>query len=189
MTLHRVCFEEVPPQPWRNGGGVTRELLAWPRADDWALRVSVADIARDGPFSAFAGVERWFAVLTGDGVRLGAPAVDVAADGDALRFDGGDAPACALRGGPTRDLNLMLRVDRVRGEMTRVDGEHAWPAAPAVLRAVFTRDGCALSVGDLEAPLPPMTLAWSDAIDAATRWRVTRAPRDGSTWAITCRGV
>jgi len=29
--------------PWRNGGGVTRELLAWPDSKDWALRVSVAD--------------------------------------------------------------------------------------------------------------------------------------------------
>ena len=33
-------------QPWRNGGGITRELLAWPVASDqWALRVSVAQIA------------------------------------------------------------------------------------------------------------------------------------------------
>ena len=109
MSLQRVTFDGLPVMPWRNGGGVTRELLAWPRADDWAVRISVADIARDGPFSAFSGVERWFAVLAGEGVRLGDPAAEVTADDDALRFDGGDAPACALRGGPTRDLNLMLR--------------------------------------------------------------------------------
>ena len=54
MTLHRVRFDDLPPQPWRNGGGVTRALLTWPHADDWAVRVSVADITRDGPFSAFA---------------------------------------------------------------------------------------------------------------------------------------
>ena len=121
------------------------------------MRISVADITRDGPFSAFAGIDRWFAVLTGEGVRLGDPATEVTADDDALRFDGGDAPACALRGGPTRDLNLMLRADRVRGEMVRVDGERAWREEPAVLRAVFTRDGCALVVGDLDVSLPPMT--------------------------------
>ena len=33
--------------PWRNGGGVTRELLAWPDSKDWALRVSVADVAAE----------------------------------------------------------------------------------------------------------------------------------------------
>lgn len=189
MSLHRVRFDEVPRVPWRNGGGVTRELLAWPRADDWAVRISVADITRDGPFSAFAGVARWFAVLTGEGVRLGEPAAEVTADDDALRFDGADAPACALRGGPTRDLNLMLRADRVRGEMVRVDGEHAWRAGPAVLRAVFTRDGCALGVGDLDVSLPPMTLAWCEPGDADPSWRLTRAARGASTWAMTVRAV
>jgi environmental stress-induced protein Ves len=59
-----------PAQTWRNGGGSTRELLAWPEAGAWQLRISVAEITRDGPFSAFAGVQRWFAVLRGDGVRL-----------------------------------------------------------------------------------------------------------------------
>lgn len=181
-----VPLDRVPPMPWRNGGGVTRELLAWPRADDWALRVSVADITRDGPFSAFAGVERWFAVLSGEGVRLGAPAVALGPDDAALRFDGGDAPACALRGGPTRDLNLMLRADRLRGAMTRVEGEHRWDGEPAALRAVFTRDGCALDVGGAVVALPSMTLAWSDAEGP---WRGIRAPRESSTWAMVAREV
>ncbi|MGA1289108.1 MAG: hypothetical protein ACO3ZK_16530, partial [Rubrivivax sp.] len=104
-----MLLSECPPQPWRNGGGLTRELLAWagwvgdarqpcsgsdargadgdagragsrddaredplddPRSDatratsgdaarplaspasaEWLLRVSVADITQDGPFS------------------------------------------------------------------------------------------------------------------------------------------
>jgi uncharacterized protein len=48
-----IELAQVEPRPWRNGGGVTRELLAWPGGDDWALRLSVAEIERDGPFSAF----------------------------------------------------------------------------------------------------------------------------------------
>ena len=62
-----VALMSAAPQPWRNGGGVTRELLAG-RTEDWSVRLSVADIERDGPFSAFAGVDRWFAVLSGAGV-------------------------------------------------------------------------------------------------------------------------
>ena len=56
--------------PWRNGGGVTRELLAWPDPHDWLLRVSVADIHASGPFSKFPGVDRWFAVLAGGAVSI-----------------------------------------------------------------------------------------------------------------------
>ena len=55
MTLNVVRLEDAAPQAWRNGGGVTRELLTWPNADDWIVRLSVADIEKDGPFSAFPG--------------------------------------------------------------------------------------------------------------------------------------
>ena len=60
----------IAKTPWKNGGGVTRELLTWPVADDWRVRVSIADVERDGRFSSFPGVRRWFAVLEGEGVRL-----------------------------------------------------------------------------------------------------------------------
>ena len=70
MTPRLVALADTPPVPWRNGGGLTRELLAWPDGGDWAVRVSVAEIEADGPFSTFPGVERWFAVLEGGGVAL-----------------------------------------------------------------------------------------------------------------------
>ena len=44
---------------WRNGLGWTREILRLPaQGDDWALRLSVAEIEQDAAFSAFPGVER-----------------------------------------------------------------------------------------------------------------------------------
>ena len=47
-----VQTSSAAPVPWKNGGGVTRELLRLPAdgGDDWTLRISVADIAADGPF-------------------------------------------------------------------------------------------------------------------------------------------
>ncbi len=86
---------DVVPTPWRNGGGRTRELLARPAGSDWMIRVSLADIDANGPFSAFPGVERWFAVVEGAGV--------------VLNFAGAPAPGCALLSGPIRDFNLMVR--------------------------------------------------------------------------------
>ena len=37
-----VSLDDVEPKPWRNGGGITRELLAWPHASEWRIRISVA---------------------------------------------------------------------------------------------------------------------------------------------------
>src|SRR5689334_20024474 len=70
MSWHRISLNDVPLTPWRNGKGNTRELVAFPVRDQWHWRMSVADIETDGPFSRFEGVKRWFAVLSGAGVRL-----------------------------------------------------------------------------------------------------------------------
>jgi uncharacterized protein len=106
-----VRLADCRPTPWRNGGGRTRELLAWPSPNDWQVRVSVAEIGADGPFSPYPGIDRWFAVLQGAGVVLSLPAGDATVrvgDGP-LAFAGEAAPACRLIDGPTHDLNLMLR--------------------------------------------------------------------------------
>ena len=89
----------MPPTPWRNGGGRTRTLWTWPADcvdDAWQLRVSLADIDADGPFSAFPGVQRWFAVLQGAGVRLQLPAGPqvLGLHSSPLQFDGALAPGC-----------------------------------------------------------------------------------------------
>ncbi len=128
----------VSPQPWANGGGCTRELQAWPAGPDWRLRISLADIDDDGPFSAFAGVQRWFAVVEGGGVVLSLAEGDVRLTPASapLCFDGADAPGCRLVDGPTRDLNLMLRGGD-RGCLQRAASDRPWNDAWA-WRACFT---------------------------------------------------
>lgn len=109
---------DAEPVPWRNGGGTTRVLLTWPTAADWIVRVSVAEILVSGPFSTFPGVERWFAVLSGEGVRLdteAAAAREIDSGQDALHRFAGDLPTwCTARGARNEDLNVMLRRDRGR---------------------------------------------------------------------------
>lgn len=103
--------DEVSAVPWRNGGGVTRELLAWPDPRDWLLRVSVAEINASGPFSIFPGVDRWFAVLAGGSVRLetaGRAALELTNADTGLHYFPGDvATDCTALGSATRDFNLM----------------------------------------------------------------------------------
>lgn len=158
---HFARLADVPPTPWRNGGGSTRELMAGPDAKDWLWRFSVAQVAQAGPFSAFPGVQRWFAVLSGAGVRLkmadGVHSLEAASQ--AFAFDGGAAVDCELIEGPTQDFNLMARVPG--SVMRRVRGEHAAALdAPKLIAAYPVRIG-ATAVFDLEeTPVPAQVLAW-----------------------------
>lgn len=117
-TPNVVRVADIVPVPWRNGGGLTRELLAWPDPQDWLLRVSVADIHASGPFSAYPGVDRWFAVLDGGTVCLdttGAEPRELTASHPALHAFSGDALThCTALGPTTRDFNIMARRSRIR---------------------------------------------------------------------------
>jgi len=161
--IHTVSLADGAAQPWRNGGGVTQELLAWPHAD-WQLRISVARIDRSGPVSAYPGVERWFAVVQGEGVvlHLANRRLMLGAGSEPVRFEGAAAPACDLLDGPTQDLNLMVRSDAGRGAMRLARSGEDW-VSTARLRAVFTLDLVTLQVdGSAAIDLPAGTLAWRD---------------------------
>ena len=61
MSWNLVQLADVAPQPWKNGGGTTRELLAWPDAASWRVRLSVAEVAADpllGEAVSPGGVEK-----------------------------------------------------------------------------------------------------------------------------------
>jgi environmental stress-induced protein Ves len=56
------------PVPWKNGGGLTREVAVYPPTSDlgsFDWRVSMAEVRGAGPFSLFPGVDRRLAVLEG----------------------------------------------------------------------------------------------------------------------------
>lgn len=180
--LHLVRLDDVAPTRWRNDGGWTRELIAWPQADPWTVRVSVADIERDGPFSVYAGVERWFAVLAGNGVELShdAGVSSTLRPGNAVhRFAGESVTTCRLLDGSTRDFNLMLRRARATATVTPL---------PDGLAAISDWAGCfaatPVRVRLADDPdwqvLPPFALAWTtrparllvDAPVDARGWRL-----------------
>lgn len=142
MNWHLVSLADVPPCPWRNGGGVTRELVCWPNATDWVWRMSVAEVAQSGPFSRFDGVQRWFAVLAGPGVRLtmGADIHELTPASAPLCFDGGTPVDCQLMGGPTQDFNLMVRPDQVEARMKRVAGDFSVVLDKSKIIAMYTID-------------------------------------------------
>ena len=161
MSWTLIHLNEITPVLWRNGGGVTRELLAWPSPGDWAFRISVAEVERDGPFSPYPGVQRWFAVLSGGGVRLtvAGQARELRALGQPFRFDGGADTQCELLAGPTQDFNLMLR--QGSASVRRVHGSHTATCKAGTFVAAYSLQGNTAVRRGVELPeIPPNVLAW-----------------------------
>jgi hypothetical protein len=112
------------PVPWKNGGGLTREVAIFPPGSDlqtFEWRISIADIRGAGPFSRFPGVDRQMTVVSG---RLSltvdaAPAVTLTPESDALAFPGEVPVFAEPLGAPVTDLNVMTRRARCTATLTR----------------------------------------------------------------------
>ena len=101
MSWHVIHLADVAPTPWKNGGGTTRELVAWPDAEHWVWRMS-----------------RWIAVLGGAGLALthNGQRHALTVDSAPFCFDGGAPTGCELINGVTQDFNLMARLAGDVGE-------------------------------------------------------------------------
>ena len=130
MSLTIVRFGDAAVQPWKNGGGVTHELWRAPASGEFNLRMSIATVATDGPFSLFPGVDRVLTLLEGNGFALAGPAGrrEVTLVGQSIEFAGEQVWECSLLNGPVRDFNVMVRrgfpvrVSRIGlGMLPRVD--------------------------------------------------------------------
>lgn len=150
--------------PWKNGGGVTREIAAGPEgatADTFDWRVSLAEVAADGPFSLFPGVDRTLTVVEGAGMDLMVGGEHHIVDephwphefpGD-LETDG------RLLDGPVVNLNVMYRRGRTQAVTAVVRGSvRLIPPDGGAVMAVALEEGARLS-GD-----PGIHLGLYDAV-------------------------
>lgn len=125
LTVSRAA-EQVRMR-WKNGLGTTLEVARWddPGGGEMLWRVSIADVATDGPFSLFGGYRRIISVLDGEGMALTVDGVRsrVLRQYDPFAFDGGARTSCELVDGPIRDFNLIAD-ERVPARMrwTRLAG-------------------------------------------------------------------
>ncbi|MFM0044469.1 HutD family protein [Paraburkholderia sediminicola] len=127
-TATLIRGADLVAAPWKNGGGVTREVAAFPEGaglDAFVWRVSIADVAQAGPFSRFAGIDRTLVLLSGAGMLLdetddaGTHAVNTLAliqPLDIAEFAGEAQIDARLVDGATRDFNLMVRRGAAVGE-------------------------------------------------------------------------
>ncbi|MGH8191575.1 MAG: HutD/Ves family protein [Rhodanobacteraceae bacterium] len=148
-ALRSIPSSQQPKELWANGAGTTTVLLREPDGSDWVIRVSVARVDHEAPFSELRDTHRTL-------VPLDAPMALRFPDGRELyaarlgtfQFDGSPAPYGLLPDGPTRDFNLMLRGD-ARGEVlprSLVDSM-VLPNEPGVRWLVYLDSGSA-RIGD-----------------------------------------
>ncbi|MFI5544371.1 HutD family protein [Streptomyces sp. NPDC051815] len=133
---------------WKNGGGVTREVAAGPEGagmDDFRWRVSLAEVAADGPFSVFPGVDRTLTLVEGEGMDLRVGEVRRLVDERFAPqdFAGDDPTGCRLLGGPVVNLNVMHRRG-VAADTAVVRGRLGLAAGPGETLLVVALDGPAV---------------------------------------------
>jgi environmental stress-induced protein Ves len=109
--------------PWKNGGGETFEVAAFPPSSgletfDW--RISMARLRASGPFSHFPGIARLTAMLEGEVLlRVGKnEAVRLTPDSPALAYPGDVATHGAVTA-EALDLNVMTRRTACAARLTR----------------------------------------------------------------------
>jgi uncharacterized protein len=119
VTHERASVEWLPAAvrrgvPWKNGGGITREVVASPAGaglDRFDWRISTAEVRTAGPFSPFSGIERTLCILEGTlSLAIGGrTAIVLSADSAPFEFAGDHPAHGAPLDGPVVDLNVMAR--------------------------------------------------------------------------------
>jgi environmental stress-induced protein Ves len=152
-----INTREVAAMPWKNGGGVTRTIAVSPEGaglEDFAWRVSIADVAESGPFSAFPGVDRTILLLDGEGMLLHGdegPTFALTTPFQPHSMAGDEPVRAELVNGSTRDFNIMVRRGRARASVNvwfAVDSvTHAGPALFYCPRGLFKTGPASLQAG------------------------------------------
>lgn len=158
---------DLTAQPWKNGGGRTWEIAAHPPGagfDTMAWRMSMAEVATAGPFSAFAGIDRTLTVISGamelDFAQGGAVSLDAASP--PLAFPGEAAVTARLGSAQVIDFNVMTRRGTFAHNVTTLA---AAELAPERTVALFARsnsvrvEGRPLAAGELLLADPGQSLA------------------------------
>jgi environmental stress-induced protein Ves len=122
------------PVPWKNGGGVTREVARDSRsreAPDFDWRVSIAEVALAGAFSSFPGCHRLIAIIRGEGMGFEAPGepARMLSPRAVHSFSGEVDVSATLPFGPVTDLNLIYRPAAVKASMRFESGARRWRPA------------------------------------------------------------
>lgn len=112
--------------PWKNGGGVTQDILLLPEdstQENFDIRLSLAPIVAEGPFSSFPGIDRHITLLSSGALDLvfGSETRSLKRL-EPLYFDSVQQPVAKLPDGAVRVLNVMTRRGRWHAQVMPASG-------------------------------------------------------------------
>ena len=176
-----IRYAELKAHPWRNGGGVTREVASRPKpgaepgATDagtpqdgaWDWRVSIAEVSKAGAFSVFPGMDRVLTVIEGELLLLSVDGAEHPLEKyRPFRFSGDADSAGALPTGDIRDLNVFTRTGSFKGytSIIELSKKRAHPVFEGQF-GILLQGQATVSPGDAEpGTAEPETLNRFDAV-------------------------
>lgn len=177
MTL-LIPYASLEAAPWKNGAGSSTEIAAAPAGaglDEFEWRISLATIAQDGPFSAFAGIDRTLALVQGPGVILdvdGDSRFALSEDDPVIEFAGESEVVATMMGAPSTDFNVMTRRARCHHRLGRRILSGISEFAPrGDVTVLFLADGDSLSVSS-DAERIGMVRFDAVVFDTDTVWKL-----------------
>ncbi len=127
-----IRYASLAPARWANGGGITRQVAAGAaeattfgsgaRGAKWDWRISIAEVAKAGPFSVLPGIDRILTIIDGELIALTVDGAEQALEKfRPFRFSGDSTTSATLPTGSLTDLNLMTRRGAFKGYATIVE--------------------------------------------------------------------
>ena len=139
--------------PWANGRGTSFEIASdRNESEEWTWRLAMAPVNEDGAFSRIECVNRFLAVVQGNGMLLSVDRKKLQCQPmQVVRFRGDAITDAALTDGPITDINLMIRRKEADGEMAIVsDAQLLIGAGIVVAVGGSAQVKCGDSIIDLE---------------------------------------
>jgi len=154
MTNYQLLTQEqFITMPWKNGKGVTIELLRIEDDQGMVLRISQARVVVPGEFSNFSGLERHLVLIQGSGIRLSHQSNSLIKRHelsqllDIAKFDGADVTSAKLINGAITDLNIMTRARDHQAQVTAIHSSAALHNAVASQGYFYANQTSVISMG------------------------------------------
>lgn len=152
----------LSPEPWANGGGVTRTIARGPEDDtDVHWRVSLATLSGTAKFSQFPGFDRTLVLLDDGSVDLHSQDGQlIARAGQPVQFSGDLHVWVTLVAKPVHVLNVMTRREVYRATVSA--HTHSLRVTPAASQLLLSVNGQWTLASSLlrNVSLAPMNGIW-----------------------------
>jgi uncharacterized protein len=125
--LEIITASEFQTTPWKNGTGITHEIVKEQARDQILWRISIAEMDRDATFSPFDSYARILTVIEGEGLNLHHPEGELHAGAlKPVKFSGDLQIDGRLISGHVRNFNVIYDRERVQADVTVLRSGDTW---------------------------------------------------------------